>query len=216
MGREWSKDMVHVSYGMVSLEGESMSTRKGHIVYLEDLLGKAIEKALAIINEKNPDLENKEEIARQIGIGSVIFFDLYNSRIKDIDFYWDRALNFEGETAPYVMYTHARCGSVLRKAGEQTVAPNFEGLANAEAQNVVRLLERFPDVVSEALERSEPSLITRFSVDLAQAYNKFYYEQRILDDDPAIRAARIALTAAVKRVVATALDLLGIAAPERM
>ena len=217
MGREWAKDMVHISYGMVSYEGQSMSTRKGHVVYLEDLLNLAVEKALSIINEKNPDLENKEAIARQIGVGAVIFFDLYNNRIKDIDFYWDRALNFDGETAPYVMYTHARCASVLRKAGEGTdAAPDYAALADADAQNVVRLLEQFPGLLGEALERGEPSMITRYSVDLAQAFNKFYYEQRILDDDGAVRAARLNLTRAAKSVIATALSLIGVSAPERM
>ncbi len=217
MGREWAKDMVHISYGMVSYEGQAMSTRKGHVVYLEDLLNLAVEKALSIINEKNPDLENKEAIARQIGVGAVIFFDLYNNRIKDIDFYWDRALNFDGETAPYVMYTHARCASVLRKAGEEAdAAPDYAALADADAQNVVRLLEQFPGLLGEALERGEPSMITRYSVDLAQAFNKFYYEQRILDDDGAVRAARLNLTRAAKSVIATALSLIGVSAPERM
>lgn len=217
MGHDWAKDqMEHVSFGMVSYEGQALSTRKGHVVYLEDLLNTAIEKARAIIEEKSPNMENKDEVARQIGIGSVVFFDLYNNRIKDIDFSWDRALNFDGETAPYVMYTHARCGSVLRRAGECDAAPDFSALSDVEAQNVVRMIEKFPAVVTEALDRSEPSMITRFSVNLAQAYNKFYYERRILDDDMGARAARLLLTKATKQTIRIALGLIGIAAPERM
>ena len=217
MGYDWAKEqMEHVSFGMVSYEGQALSTRKGHVVYLEDLLNTAVEKARAIIEEKSPNMENKDEVARQIGIGSVVFFDLYNNRIKDIDFSWDRALNFDGETAPYVMYTHARCGSVLRKAGACDAAPDFAALSDVEAQNVVRMIEKFPAVVTEALDRSEPSMITRFSVNLAQAYNKFYYERRILDDDMGARAARLLLTKATKQTIRIALDLIGIAAPERM
>ena len=216
MGYDWAKDMEHVAFGMVSFEGQSLSTRKGHVVYLDDLLDKAVEKALAIIEEKSPDLENKQEIARQVGIGAVVFFDLYNSRIKDIDFWWDRALNFEGETGPYVQYTHARSCSVLRKVSGETAAPDYAGLTTPEAQDVIRQLEQFPAVVAEAADRYEPSMITRYSVGLAQAFNKFYYENRILDDDPGVRAARVKLTRATRQVIATALRLIGIAAPERM
>ncbi len=216
MGYDWAKNCEHVAFGMVSFEGESLSTRKGHVVYLDDVLNKAVEKALAIIEEKSPDLENKEEVAQQVGIGAVIFFDLYNSRIKDIDFWWDRALNFDGETGPYVQYTHARSCSVLRKAGECAAQPNYDGLATPEAQDVIRLLEQFPGTVADAIDRNEPSLITRYSVGLAQAFNKFYYENRILDDDMGVRAARLELTRDTKQVIATALRLIGIGAPERM
>ncbi|MBO4298949.1 MAG: arginine--tRNA ligase [Clostridia bacterium] len=216
MGYDWAKNCEHVSFGMVSFEGESLSTRRGNVVYLDELLEKAVEKALAIIEEKSPNLENKEEVARQVGIGAVVFFDLYNSRIKDIDFRWDRALNFDGETGPYVQYTHARSCSVLRKAGSCDAEPDYEGLATPEAQDVVRLLEQFPATVADAIDRNEPSLITRYSVALAQAFNKFYYENRILDDDMGVRAARLQLTRDTRQTIATALGLIGIAAPERM
>ena len=216
LGWDWAKGCEHVNFGMVSYEGQTLSTREGRIVYLEDLLNTAIEKARAIIDEKSPDLENKDEVSRQIGVGAVIFFALYNNRIKDIDFWWDRALNFDGETGPYVMYTHARSCSVLRKAGKTDAEPDYGGLAAPEAQDVVRIIEQFPSVVKSAMERNEPSMITRFSVDLAQAFNKFYYECKILDDDPGVRAARLRLTDATRSVIRQALYLISIEAPEKM
>ena len=217
MGYPWAKDeLVHVAFGMVSYEGQSLSTREGHVVYLEDLLRRAQEKALQIIREKSPNLENKEEAARQVGVGAVVYSTLQNSRIKDIDFWWDRALSFDGETGPYVQYTHARCCSVLRKTPENLPAPDYAALSDDESQALLRLLSRFPEAVSEACLRNEPSIVTRATTEIAKAYNKFYYEHRILDDDPAVTAARIALTQASQQVIKTGLYLIGVAAPERM
>ena len=217
MGYDWYRNCEHVAFGMVSFQGGALSTRGGHVVYLDDLLHQAIDKARAIIEEKSPDLENKDEVARQIGIGAVVFFDLYNNRIKDIDFTWERALNFEGETGPYVMYTHARCCSVLRKAeGLAGADPDYSALADPFSQDVVRLLEQFPEIARNAVNRSEPSMVTRFSADLAQAFNKFYYENKVMVDDPAVRAARLRLTDAVRNLLRLSLYLIGIDAPTRM
>lgn len=219
MGYPWAKDLVHVAFGMISYEGQTLSTRKGYVVYLEDLLNRAQEKALQIIEEKSPNLENKADVARQVGIGAVIYADLQNNRIKDIDFWWDRALNFDGETGPYVQYTHARCCSVLRKAAEQAgepAQPDYAALSDDYAQELLRLLSRFPEAVLDAADKYEPSIVTRAVTEIAKAYNKFYYENRILDDDPAVREARLRLTRSAKDVIRTGLYLIGMEAPERM
>ena len=218
MGHDWYKGMEHVSFGMVSYEGRALSTREGYVVYLEDLLNKAIEKAREIIEEKSPNLPNKDEVARQVGVGAVVYFDLHNERIKDIDFRWERALSFEGETGPYVQYTHARCCSVLRKAPDLAgVTPNYDVLCDDEASDVLMLISRFPEVVRKAMDGNEPSLITRHTTSLAQAYNKYYFEHRIMEEgDPEGTAARVNLTAAVKDVIKTGLWLIGVEAPERM
>ena len=198
--------------------GSALSTREGYVVYLEDLLNKAVEKAREIIEEKSPNLPNKDEVARQVGVGAVVYFDLHNDRNKDIDFRWERALNFDGETGPYVQYTHARCCSVLRKAEAFAAAePDYSVITDDEAQDVLMLISHFPQVVRKAMEQSEPSMITRHTTQLAQAYNKYYFEHRIMDEsDPAGTAARVNLTRAVRDVIKTGLYLIGVEAPERM
>ncbi len=214
MGKEWAKDLVHVAYGMVSLEDGSMSTRKGKVVYLQDVIDKCVQKAQAIIAEKNPALENKEEAARTVGVGAVIFGALYNNKIKDITFSYDKVLNFEGETSCYVQYTCARARSVLEKGG---AAKDFSvGEVNAQEFEVVKKLSEFPDVLHNALEKYEPCFVARYAVDLAQLYNKFYFDCTILGAEGKTRAFRLALTEATLVTLQNALGLLGIGVPEKM
>lgn len=216
-GESWAKDLVHVNFGMVSMPDGAIKTRAGNYILLEDVLNKAVEKALQIITEKSPDLENKEEVAEQVGVGAVIFSVLYNGRIKDIVFSYDRVLNFDGETGPYVQYTHARCNSVLKKAGTYNGGEiDFSGISDEESSEVVKLIASYPDAVKAAAEKYEPCFIARHLVSLAQAFNRFYLANRIADAPEAIKNARILLTTAVKNVIAGGLGLLGIAAPEKM
>ena len=216
MGHEWADDCEHVAFGMVSLEDGTMSTRQGKIVLLEDVLKKSVEKTLSVIEEKNPGLENKEQIASDIGIGAVIFSTLSQSRIKDITFSFDRVLNFDGETGPYVQYTHTRCSSVIARHKKNGEGMDVSVLANDEAMAVEKLLASFPQTVVLASEKCEPFYVTRHLVELAQAFNKYYYEYRIIDENIPQTNARIALAQAVKDTLKTGLTLLGIKAPDKM
>ena len=217
MGYDWVKDCEHVNFGMVSMEEGTLSTRHGNVVYLEDVLKAAMEKTLEIIKEKSPDLENKEEAAKAVGVGAVIWGVLYNSRIKDITFSWSKALNFDGETGPYVQYTHARCCSVLKKAGGyDRSCVDASLLTDAASMAVIKAMGSFPGAVRAAAEKNEPYLVARAVMDIASATNKFYYDNRIMDEDPAVRSARLALTDAARTVIKTGLYLLGLQAPERM
>ncbi len=216
MGKPWAGQCEHVAFGMVSLEDGTLSTRAGKVVLLEDVLNRSIEKTLATIDEKNPGLENKEEVARQVGIGAVLYSTLSAGRIKDITFSFDRVLNFDGETGPYVQYTHARASSVLRKYGETDVEADYTALDNGDAFAVIKQIAEFPSAVVLAADKNEPSIITRHITLLAQYFNKYYYECRIMDADAPKTRARIELTRAVQTTIRTGLHLLGIAAPERM
>ncbi|MGI6005008.1 MAG: arginine--tRNA ligase [Christensenellales bacterium] len=217
MGYDWAKDMVHVAFGMVSLKDATLSTRRGNVVFLQDVLDSCIDKARQIMLEKSPELENPDETARQVGVGALVFQTLSAGRIKDITFTFERALNFDGETGPYVQYTHARCCSVLKKAPEGLRGSGDPGaLCDEEAQSLLALLARFPQAVSAAAEQYEPSVITRYVVDVAQAYNKFYYEHQILCDEKEVRDARLALTEATRSVIRKALYLIGLHAPQSM
>lgn len=216
MGKEWAKDMVHVAYGMVSLEDGAMSTRKGKVVWLEDVISRCIEKAYAVVNEKNPDLENKEGIAEKVGIGAVIFGALYNNKIKDITFSYDKVLSFEGETSVYVQYTCARANSVISKAeGLNCPLPAEPSLVPQEFE-VVKALAAFPDTVKEAAEKYEPCYIARYAVDLAQKFNKFYFDCKILTAEENVKGLRIELTKATLQTLKNALKLLGIGVPDKM
>ena len=215
MGKEWAKDLVHVAYGMVSLEEGTMSTRKGNVVFLEDVIAKCIEKAYAIIDQKNPNLENKEDAAKKVGVGAVIFGALYNSKIKDIVFSYDKVLNFEGETSVYVQYTCARANSVLQKGGVPT-SYEIPELSMAEIE-LVKALADFPQTVKDAAEKYEPSYIARFAVDVAQKFNKFYFDCKILSaEEEKTKTFRLALTAATLQTLKNAFALLGIGIPDKM
>ena len=217
MGYDWYKDLIHVPFGLVSLDSGKLSTRHGHVVLMEDLLNQACAETKRIIEEKNPNLENKEEIAKQVGIGAVIFNDLYNTRIKDVVFSWERMLNFDGETGPYVQYTHARACSILKRAGEPDFSDiHFEALSDEASLDVCKLLEAFPDKIKDAAAKLEPSVVTRHLVAIAQAFNKFYHDNPILSSEPEVRQARLAVVFSVKTVLKKGLALLGIEAPEQM
>lgn len=217
MGYDWYKDMVHVQFGMVALEEGTMSTRKGRVVFLEDVLNQAIDRTRQIIEEKNPDAENIDEVAKAVGVGAVVFQELSNSRIKDYTFSWDRTLSFEGETGPYVQYTHARCCAVLRKADQPVSADiNYEALSDQDAADVLSVLETFNKSIMTAMKKNEPHIVTRFVLDLAQAFNKFYHNSPILVEDADLRAARLALVEATRQTIENALKILGMKAPQKM
>ncbi len=218
MGYEWAKNLVHVPFGLVSLETGKLSTRKGNVVLMEEILTEAIAKTRDIIEEKNSGLPNKDEVARQVGIGAIKFNDLYNGRIKDVVFSWERMLNFEGETGPYVQYAHARACSILRKSGVENfdMEIDYSLLDDESSVAVCKLFSQFAERVVDATNRHEPSVVARFSVDLAQAFNKFYYDNAILNGEEALKNARLVLVYAVKNVLDTSLGLLGIARPEQM
>ncbi len=218
-GYPWAKDLVHVAYGMVSLEEGSMSTRKGNTVWLSDVLDKAVEKATAIINEKSPNLENKEKVAETIGVGAVVFSALANSRIKDITFSFDRVLNFEGETSPYIQYTYARTNSLLEKAGLSfytRIMPDYSVYENDECLTLAKLLNDFPSIVVDAGNKYEPSLISNYLIDLAQAFNKYYFDNRILGENLSQQNAKLNLVYCTRYVLEKGLNMLGILAPNKM
>ena len=216
MGKEWAKDLVHVAYGMVSLEDGAMSTRKGKVVWLEDVISKCVEKAYKVVSEKNPALANKDEIAEKVGVGAVIFGALYNNKIKDITFSYDKVLSFEGETSVYVQYTCARASSVIEKAGDfKPVLPEKLNFTDEEFE-VIKTLAAFPDTVKDAADKFEPSYIARYAVDLAQKFNKFYFDCKILTAEEGVKDFRFELTKATLRTLENALGLLGIGVPDKM
>lgn len=221
MGYEWARDCVHVPFGLVSMEEGTMSTREGRVIFLEDVLNRAVDQTREIIKEKNVNTENIEETAAAVGIGAVIFNELSNYRIKDYVFSWEHVLNFEGETGPYVQYTHARACSILRNAGEDIVAKAKAGfdpsyITGDSAHELVTLLYEMPAVIQEAGEKYEPSVVTRHIVDIAQAYNRFYHDEHILVDNEDEKVAKVALVMATRAAIRNGLALLGMKAPEKM
>lgn len=222
MGYEWAKDCVHIPFGLVSLEEGTMSTRHGRVVFLEDVLNRAVDETRKIIREKGVATENIDETAKQVGIGAVIFQELSNNRIKDYVFSWDKVLDFNGETGPYVQYTYARAASLMRRADAgalakaQAVDIDVTYIRSDAAYELVKLLEAFPAVVVEAADKYEPSVVTRHIVDIAQSFNRFYHDEHIIVENIEEQAAKLALAQAAKNTIKNGLGLLGIQCPERM
>ncbi|OLR64566.1 arginine--tRNA ligase [Peptoniphilus porci] len=220
-GFDWYDEIIHVPFGMVSLEDGTLSTRRGKVVYLEDVLNKATDKVREILNdrekEQNQKIENKEELAQTVGIGAIKFQELFNGRIKDYTFNWDKTLSFEGETGPYVQYVHARICSLLKKGNFDINNEIDATLLTEESEiNIIRSLYNFTNIVEDACEKCEPYFITRYTVELAKNFNKFYNQTQILVDDEKLKDTRLLLCYTVKNVIATGLYLLGIKAPEKM
>ena len=219
MGYEkYAKTCEHIPFGLILDEnGEKIGSRKGGaLLTLEEILNESIEKSLKIIEEKNPDLENKEEVAKMVGVGAIIFNDLSNNRIKDEIFDWNQLLNFAGETGPYLQYTYVRTNSILRNANVEIDNVDASKLLDKEAVEVIKKLSEYPDVIVSAVNKNEPSLISRHIIDVAQSFSRFYNEHQIICDDEETKKARIALTKSVGHVIKSGLSILGIKTPEKM
>lgn len=216
-GHEWANNCVHVGFGLVKFADRKLSTRKGEVILLDDLIRESIDKTLEVINEKNPNLENKEEVAKKIGVGAVVFTYLKNSREKDIVFDWKEMLSFEGETGPYVQYSYARANSILTRAGEINEAPDFAKLRSKEEFELVKTLENFNKNIHLATEKLEPSVVTRYVIEVAKLFNKFYNSHSVLNlEDKSLMAARLALVKSTCQVIKNGLELIGIEVVEKM
>ena len=222
MNKPFAKDCVHVPFGMVSIEGGTLSTRNGTVVFLEDVLSKAIEKTLVTLEDRNFSSDKRQEVARQVGVGAVVFQELYNTRIKDYQFSWDRALSFDGETGPYVQYTCARANSVLSKASDEGIAikdiedVDISYITNKSAYALVRLIFNFSDKLTEAFERYEPSIVARYAMDVCKAFNRFYHDEHILTDNEGERDAKLLLVKASVILLKNVLKILGMESPDKM
>ncbi len=218
MGYAWSDGLVHVPYGLVSMSGEKLSTRSGNIVYAEELLNEAISRAEKAIETKNPNLQSKEKTAQMVGIGAIIFHDLFHQRMKNIDFSWDDVLNFEGATGPYIQYTYARAKSILRKNPDYVAGLNidFSPLKEEASYQLVRKLSDYPKAILDAAELYESSIIARYAIGLAQEFNKFYHKCSIINSENEIKLARLCLVYATQKIMKEAMELLGIQCPEEM
>ena len=225
LDEKYTNGLEHVSFGMVLLPTGKMSTREGTVVKLEDLLNESIERAQKVIEEKNPDIENKEEIAKKVGIGAVIFNDLSNNRIKDEVFDWDTILNFQGETGPYIQYTYVRTKSIIEKAGVtvENIENNdilgnicLENLQDTDSQNIMKLIYNFEDILKQVTDKNEPSILSRYLIDVAKAYSTFYNNNKVIVDDEKVKNARVFLTYATGKILKIGANLLGIEMPEKM
>ena len=208
MGYEWYKDLVHVPYGTVSINGAKLATRSGNVILLKDLFALAVDKVKGIIDEKNPNLENKDEVACAVGVGAIVFHYLSNSRIKDINFMLEDALSFEGNTGPYAQYTYARCYSIIEKAGGVPESYAIPENADETVLELLKILSRFPEAVKDALDSYEPMTVTRYILDVCAAFNRFYHDCQILTDDKEVTDFRVSLTKSVATVLGNALELI--------
>lgn len=215
-GHEWAKDCTHVSFGLVKFADRKLSTRKGEVIFLDDLLKESVNKTLEIINEKNPNLENKEEVAEKVGIGAMVFTYLKNSRDKDIVFDWNDMLSFDGETGPYVQYTYARAKSILRKFGTVEEEVNYSLLNSKEEFELIKTLDGLNDAILNGIERNEPSVVTRYVIDVAKAFNKVYNALPIGTAEEEVKKARLKLVEATSIVIKKALYLIGLETVEEM
>ncbi|MHB1393462.1 MAG: arginine--tRNA ligase [Clostridia bacterium] len=216
MGFEWHKDCIHIGHGLVKFADKKLSTRKGDVVFARDVINEAVHKTMEVIEKKNPNLENKEEVAKRVGIGALIYTFLKNNREKDVIFTWEDALNFDGDSGPYVQYTYVRGKSILRKAGNVPDTADLSYLTTEDEFQLVKLLGAFKDAVKESVERYEPFVITRHVTEIAKAYNKFYNTHPILNAEENVKNARLLLTKAVGIAIKTGLGLVGIDTPENM
>ena len=218
LDEKYLKGLIHVPFGMVQLPTGKMSTREGNIIKLEELLNEAIERAEKIIEEKNPDLEDKKETAKKVGVGAVIFNDLSNSRVKDEIFEWDKILNFQGETGPYIQYTYVRTKSVLEKAGKlpDVKEIKLDVLNDIYSQTIIKLIYNFQDILVQVTRKEEPSILSRYLIDVAKAFSSFYNENKIIVEDKDIQNARVYLTYAVNQVLKNGVELLGMQMPNKM
>jgi arginyl-tRNA synthetase len=214
LGMPWAEEMVHIPFGLFLQGGKKMSTRKGRVILLEEVLKEAIDMALTNIKDKNPDLENAEETARWVGTGAVIFHDLKNDRMNDIEFSLEDMLTFEGETGPYVQYTHARAQSILRKAALQEMN-QFTGLEDQESWELIKILNKYPEVIQDAYEKHSPSILAKYILSVSKAFNKYYGKTRILEENEKLNS-RLLLVKAVTNILSEGLSLLGIKAPKQM
>ena len=215
MGRDWQENMIHIGFGLITLGGKKLSTRKGKIVLLEEVLSEAVELALKQIEAKNPNLPNKEQVAKQVGVGAVIFHDLKNDRTNSFDFNLEEVVQFEGETGPYVQYTRARAMSILRKAGVSVDLSQALELEDDYAWEVLKQIENYPNIVKYAESKFEPSVISKYVISLAQAFNKYYANSRILQEDEGLNA-RLALVEATAVILKQGLAILGVESPDEM
>ena len=218
MGYEWEEDIHHIIFGLISIDGAKMSTRRGKVVLLEDVLNEAVERALLLINEKNPTLSNKEEVAEQVGVGAVLFHDLQHDRRNDFNFNLDEIVQFEGETGPYVQYTRARALSILKKANVDAtdfIDDTPYSLTDQYSWSIIKLIQSFSDTLTRAHREFEPSIIAKHALSVAQAFNRFYANVRVLDDHPE-KDSRLALVYSVALMLEEDLRILGIQAPDEM